>query len=106
MTDGALEEAVLRALRPVGVRERARVTLGGGYTPMQVWERLDEVTRAAIRPSDAEPIVSARHAMERVQQVLQALVGAGRARHRRVGMSVMINTKGPRDVLVDVFRAR
>jgi hypothetical protein len=72
---------------------------------MQVWERLDEEARAAILPVSADPIANARDGTERVQRALRALVAAGRARHRRVGMSIMLNTKGPRDVLVDVFRA-
>ncbi|MES2638591.1 MAG: hypothetical protein V4850_03895 [Myxococcota bacterium] len=96
---------MLAALRPPGLRERVRLAMGGGYTALQVWDRLSPAARAALAPGGADPTVAARHAVERVQRVLMTLAASGRARHRRAGMSVVLNTKGPRDVLVDVFRA-
>ena len=105
MTDLELRTAVLASLCPAGIRQRLRLTLSGGYTPLQVWERLAPVARAALVPGNEDSPVAVRHAVERVQRVLMTLTAEGRVRHRRVGMSVTLNTKGPRDVLVDVFRA-
>jgi hypothetical protein len=105
VTEPDVEAAVLAALRPSGVRERVRLAMGGGYTALQVWERVGPAARAALAPVGEDPTVAARHAVERVQRVLMTLAASGRVRHRRVGMSVVLNTKGPRDVLVDVFRA-
>lgn len=96
---------MLGALRPSGLRERLRLKLSGGYTPLQVWERLDAPTRLALAPADGDPTVAARQAVERVQRLLMTLAATGRVRHERVGMTITLNTKGPRDVLVDVFRA-
>lgn len=110
MSESDVEAGVLSALRPAGLRERVRLTLGGGYTPLQVWERLDPALRAALAPPVEERTVEAhtvlaRRAVERVRRVLIGLAASGQARHRRVGMSVFLSTKGPRDVLVDVFRS-
>ncbi|MDP2312841.1 MAG: hypothetical protein Q8P41_08040 [Pseudomonadota bacterium] len=105
MTDEALAAAVLAVLRPTGLRARVRLALGGGYTALQVWERLDADIQADLGAADVEPTVAARLGVERVQRALLALAAAGQARHKRVGMTMTLNTKGPRDVLVDVFRA-
>ncbi|MDP2309279.1 MAG: hypothetical protein Q8P18_24870 [Pseudomonadota bacterium] len=97
---------MLAALRPSGLRERLRLAIGGGYTALQVWERLEPAVRAAlVDPRGEDATVTGRRAVERVQRVLMALAATGRVRHARVGMSITLNTKGPRDVLVDVFRA-
>lgn len=79
--------------------------MSGGYTPMQVWARLPSEIRAALAPPGDDSPVTSRHGVERVQRLLLTLTAAGRVVHRRVGMTVTLNTKGPRDVLVDVFLA-
>lgn len=99
-----VEAAVLAALRPSGVRDRLRFRAGGGFTPLQVWDRLTPSMRVDLTPPGEDPTVAARYAVERVQRVLMTLLTGGRVRHERVRMSVFLNTKGPRDVLIDVFR--
>ncbi len=101
MTDAELDAAVVAALSPMGLGERLRVRLSGGYTALQVWERLDPAARGGIGEEDP---VAVRRGVERVQRRLVALAEAGRVIRGRSRMTVSLNTKGPRDVLVDVFR--
>lgn len=100
MTDADLDAAVLAALRPTRLRERIRLRVGGGYTALQVWERLAPEVRATL--GDGDP-VAVRRGVERVQRRLLALVAVGTVRRDRARMTVALNTKGPRDILVDVF---
>ena len=100
-----IEDAVLRALRPAGLRERLRLRLGGGLTALQVWERLEPSARAVL-VADETPALAERRGVERVRAVLTRLEEDGRVRRARVRMTVPLNTKGPRDVVVDVFRTR
>lgn len=106
MTDDELQAAVLRALRPAGVRERVRVVLGGGYTVLQVWSRLGPAARAALGEGGEDDPVASRRGVERLQRALVRLAELGPVRRGRATMTVSLNTKGPRDVLIDVFRAR
>lgn len=101
MTDAALDPALLGALAPRGLVERLRLRVGGGYTVLQVWERLPPDARAAL--GEADP-VAARAAVERVRRRLDALAGEGVVVRSRARMTVPLNTKGPRDILVDVYR--
>ncbi|MFN7146357.1 MAG: hypothetical protein ACK4YP_21470 [Myxococcota bacterium] len=102
MTDADLEAAVLAALRPAGLRERVRLRVGGGYTALQVWERLAPEVRATLG-GEGDP-VAVRRGVERVQRRLAALAAEGVVRRERARVTVTLNTKGPRDILVDVFR--
>lgn len=83
-----LEAALLEALRPRGWRERVRVRLGWGFTPLQVYERLTDP----------------RWGVAEVAEGLSRLAKGGRLRHARERMSVVLNTKGPRDIVVDTYR--
>lgn len=100
MTDADLDAAVLAALRPAGLRERIRLRVGGGYTALQVWERLAPEVRVVVGEGDP---VAVRRGVERVQRRLLVLAAAGTVRRDRARMTVPLNTKGPRDILVDVF---
>lgn len=97
--DADLDAAILAALEPSGILERVRLRLGGGYTAVQVFERIDAVTAL-----DSHDPVEVRAVVARVQRRLVALSDAGRVRRTRSRLTVPINTKGPRDVVVDVFR--
>jgi hypothetical protein len=103
-TEIGLAEAVLAALRPTGLRDRLRVRVTGGYTALQVWERLPGSVRDAL--GDPADVVAARRGVERVQRVLHGLVDAGRVERVRVKLNIALGSKGPRDVLVDAFRTR
>lgn len=92
-----LADRILACLLPRGLRERARHLVARGWTASQVEVRLPEDVRAALRAEGG--------AVERVHGELVGLVRAGRARSRRVRYTVALNTKGPRDMLVDVFWA-
>lgn len=81
-------EALLEALKPRGWRERLRVRVGWGFTPMQVYERLADSSWSIGEVSDE----------------LSRLARNGQVRHARERMSVVLNTKGPRDIVVDTYR--
>lgn len=91
LADGGpeLAPAVLDALRPRGLRDRLRMLLSGGCTAAQVRGRLREPGSATAT---------------QVHAALTALVADGRVHRSTARMSVHLNTKGPRDVIVDVFR--
>lgn len=103
MSDDALARALIAALRPVGLAERVRVRLGGGLTALQLWERLPPSVAGALPGDDP---VRVREGLARVQACLAELERDGRVERRRAKLTVTLNTKGPRDVLVDVYRAR
>jgi hypothetical protein len=91
-----LSGQLLAALRPRGVRERVRAALAPGFTAAQLLQRLPEDARAALiaeHPFPAEPVHGA----------LMGLVAQGGVRTRRVHYTVVLNTKGHRDMVVDVF---
>lgn len=96
MADAALIEAVLRALRPAGLREAVRLRLGGGYTAMQVVERIPGVA--------TDDLVAARAEVERVRQALLELAADGRVIRTRSTFAAELKSKGYRGVVVDVFR--
>ena len=98
------QEAITRALRPVGVVERTRLWVTKGWTAAQVYQRLPtamQTTLAAQHPTDGQ-----RRAVDAVYHTLLLLTREGRVRRQQVRYTMDLNTKGPRDMLVDVFRAR
>jgi len=91
-----LMQPLLAALRPRGLRERVRAAVAPGFTAAQLLERLPEDVRAELEaayPFPAEPLHAA----------LLELVARGSARTRRVRYTVVLNTKGHRDMVLDVF---
>lgn len=84
---------LLEALRPRGVRERVRTRLGVGWTAAQVASRVSRDVYA-----DAVDLTAEVHAD------LLALVADGLVLRERVRWTAHLNTKGPRDMVVDVFR--
>lgn len=85
------------ALLPRGLLERARDALARGWTATQVEARLPAIDRARLA-GQGRPV-------EQVHEALLALVAAGRVTCRRERLTVSIPTQGPRDMVVDVYRA-
>lgn len=108
----AIESAVLRALSPRSASERFRLFFARGYSVLQVFERLDSEGRAAILSqfgasftTEAEPeVVLRRRAVETLRARLLGLVASGRVRRRTGRYAAELNSKGQRDVVVDLFR--
>lgn len=100
MSDDA--ELLRAALTPRGLAERVRLRLSGGWTAAQVLERLPAQVRAAWEGEGT--IDERRRAVDRAYRGLLALAEAGGARRTKVRYTMDLNTKGPRDMLVDVFR--
>lgn len=96
MEDTELIETILAALRPAGLREALRLRLGGGYTAMQVVERIPGV-------ATDDPVV-ARAEVERVRRLLLNLSMEGRVVRSRSTFAAELKGKGYRGVVVDVFR--
>lgn len=112
-TDAALADAIRLALAPSGLRERVKLRVAGGWTARQVFERLDEAPRSALLAScareggaDDQGQEVQRAAVDKVYRALLDLSAAGGAERKQVQYTMTLNTKGPRDMLVDVFRAR
>ena len=80
---------------------RVRARVSGGFTALQVWQRLPAELRADL--GDDGPVAE-RRGVEQVRSTLDALVSEGRVVRRRVEMTVPLNTKGPRSVVVDAYR--
>lgn len=101
-----LADAVLTALRPRSVGERVRVRLTGGWTALQVRERLPpEAVASWLAAQPGGPEVANRRLIEAVRDALVGLVAAGRAHRRTSRLAVELRSKGSRDVVVDLFRA-
>jgi hypothetical protein len=91
-----VDDALLDALRPRGLRERLRLRTVGGWTAAQVYTRLADDARATL--------AGERWPVEVVHRALLALVEAGRVHRARVRWAMELNTKGMRGMVVDVFR--
>ncbi len=95
-------QAVCAALHARTLAERVRLRLSGGWTAKQAWERLAESPRLAVLGHAGG---DERHAIDLVYKALVAAATAGTVRRQQVKYTMRLNTKGPRDMLVDVFRA-
>jgi hypothetical protein len=100
----SLQDAVLAALRPSGLRDRLHAAVTGGYTALQVFERLPAPVRAEIEAGPTEPVLAARQGVDRVARALVGLVAAGHVHRKRVAYGMQVNTKGGRGMVVDVYR--
>jgi len=98
-------DAVLRVLKPRNVRERLRARLLGGWTVVQVLERLEAGDWALDGPGDAaEQALAYRRRAEAVRAELLALAAAGRVCRGTTTMGATLKSKGERKIIVDVFR--
>lgn len=100
-----LADAVLSALKPRNVRERLRARWLGGWTVVQVMERLDAGDWAfdgPVDPSGGE--LADRRLAEAVRAELLALAAAGRVCRGATTMGATLRSKGERKIIVDVFR--
>lgn len=95
---------LLAALRPRSLRDRARLLLTHGYTAVQVYERLPAEVQRDLADGADDPTAAARRAVDRVHRALVALAARGGVRRRRETYSMILNTKGERGMVVDVWR--
>jgi hypothetical protein len=96
---------VREALRPRSLRERLRVRLAGGWSAMQVAERLDPGVRAGLE-AGLDGAAAPRRTVSAVLAELLSLVEEGKVKRRRVKYGIVLNTKGDRAMLVDAFSLR
>ena len=99
-----LTDPLLAALRPRSVRERARLLVAHGFTAVQVYERLSPEVQRALGEGVADSTAAARRAVDRVHRALLDLAARGAIRRRRETYSMILNTKGERGMVVDVYR--
>ncbi len=102
--DATEQQAIARALRPVGLGERAQLWVTKGWTASQVYQRLPPAMQATLAERHAHD--GRRRAVDAVYNVLLLLAREGHVQRKQVRYTMDLNTKGPRDMLVDVFRAR
>ena len=112
---GEVEDALLLAIRdavrPHGLTERVKLRIAGGWTARQVFERLSPTAQTALLDTcdrtlnrvDGGQEVQ-RAAVDRVYRALLGLHETGELTRTKVQYTMTLNTKGPRDMLVDVFR--
>lgn len=99
-----LDAALLAALRPSSLRERASLALSGGWSAIQVLDRLAPELRAALEAGAPSPALGRRAAVDAVAARLRALEAAGRLRRGRATLATDVRVKGVRLIEVDVFR--
>jgi hypothetical protein len=97
-----VDDALLRALSPRTVGERLRLWIGGGWTVVQVLERLDDETRRAL--GEGDDVVASRLAVGRLRDYLLGLVNRGLVRRKTSRYGIELKSKGQRAVVVDLFR--
>lgn len=101
----SLTDSVLHALKPRNLRERLRARWLGGWTVMQVVERLDPGDRADHAMVDGlDPVVADRRLAEAVRGQLLRLVAGGQVHRGSTTMGATLKSKGERKIIVDVFR--
>jgi hypothetical protein len=101
--EAVLHVALATAMLPLGLRERAQLWVTKGWTAAQLYQRL---------PAALQDVLAAQHttdgrrrAVDLVYNALLLLTRQGRVQRKQVRYTMNVNTKGPRDMLVDVFRA-
>ena len=97
-----LDAAVLRALAPRSVREALRLRWTGGWSVMQVFERLNIEGQAAFGSTDE--VLGQRRVIEALRGRLLELARNGHLIRKTAKYSTDFRSKGPRDVLIDLFR--
>ena len=97
-----VDAALLAALRIQGPRERLRQVLARGFTTLQVYERLAGDVRDALS-GGAEGPMADRRGVDAAHRALLRLVADGRVIRRRASYSVILNTKGERGMVVDLY---
>ena len=105
--DASLRTAIRAAVAPHGLVERVKLGISGGWTARQVYERLGSAEKASLVGTSTVSSgsqESQRAGVDRVYRVLLELSDAGELRRKKVQYTMTLNTKGPRDMLVDVFR--
>lgn len=100
----ALDAGLATALLPVGLLERAQLWVTKGWTAAQLYQRLPAALQTALAAQHAND--GRRRAVDLVYNTLLLLARQGRVQRKQVRYTMNVNTKGPRDMLVDVFRAR
>ena len=92
ITSSQLEEAVLVALRPAGLRDRLFRTLYPGLSPRQVLGRLPSAMAEELLAGDPREMVARREALDRISRALYTHVDAGRvSRTRRRLKTAMVD---------------
>ncbi len=92
-------------MKPRNIRERLRARWLGGWTVVQVLERLDAGDRAEHAPADVvDRVVADRRMAEAVRAQLLALAAAGQVRRGSTTMGATLKSKGERKIIIDVFR--
>lgn len=100
-----LEDDVLTALQPQSVRERLQQRLSSGWTPVQIFHRLPASTQQRLLAGESNAEVALRQGMAALQECLDNLEKAQTLSRKKVKMQTQ-DGRGPRTILVDVYRVR
>lgn len=99
-----LDAALLAALRPRGLTERIRLRVTGGFSAIQVLDRLPEDTAERLCAQASSPALARREAVDRIALRLRALLAEGSVERTRASLATDVRVKGIRLIEVDLYR--
>lgn len=99
-----LERALLDALRPRGLAERARLAIAGGWTPRELCARLPPEVLAALTSADLPAVAADMRAVDAVSAALRSMLARGLVARRTRSRGADLRVKGVRLVEVDLYR--
>ena len=99
-----LHEAIVEALRPIGLRQRLKRRFSGGMTAVQVLEGLPLEMQYALQEGPENLTVAKRQAIHAVTHSLFALSQRGQVKRETVRLDMKLPGKGLRGVKVDVYK--
>ncbi|MFT5686540.1 MAG: hypothetical protein ACI8RZ_007496 [Myxococcota bacterium] len=98
-----LRAALLDAVRPESFRDRLRLRLTGGYTAVQVFNRLTTEVQHSLMEGAVSKSAGSHQAISTLQQTMDEMVREGTLR-RQTSKLQTSDGRGPRSVMVDVYR--
>ena len=100
-----LEGALLDALRPRGLAERARLVIAGGWTPRELCARLPPAVLQSLTPADLPAVAADMRAVDAVGAALRSMLARRLVSRRTRSRGAELRVKGVRLVEVDLYRS-
>lgn len=98
-----LIELIQHILRPSGMRERIRLRISGGYTAMQIFQRLPAHMQALLVPTGTHPSQKESAGLSVLERTLKSLCQHKKIRRQSVNIQEQ-DGRGVRRLRLDVYR--
>jgi len=98
-----LQQILLDAIRPASLRDRIRLRLSGGYTAVQIFHRLPQPAQRELLQGGISDSAAAHQAISTLQHTMDGMVREGILRRKTSELQTQ-DGRGPRSVMVDVYR--